>query len=223
VGRVSRRGRAVAFLAAALACALLAAGLAAGYGARFKDRYGALQPVVVAGADLAAGKAIGVRAAEKLEVRRVPARFLPPGAIANPAEAIGRAPTAAVPRGAYLLAGQLAEAGAASGDGPKPGPGRSPVEIAVAGGGALAGVGPGATVDVVVTTEPEGGASGRTYIAAHGVELLDLREGSDLEGGSGGTPAWTATLALSHGQALALIAAENFARQLRLLPSAGPT
>jgi Flp pilus assembly protein CpaB len=218
---MSRRGRATAFIVAALACAMLAAGLAAGYGARYEDRYGPLRPVVVAGHDLDAGRAIGVRAAERLQVRRVPVRFLPPGAIANPAEAIGRVPSVVVPRGSYLLASQLEQPGAADGAGSEAGPGRSPVEIAVAGGGALTTAGPGATVDVVVTTEPEGGASGRTYVAARGVRLLELREDGEAAGGPGslGSPAaWTATLALTRGQALGLIAAESFARQIRLLP-----
>jgi pilus assembly protein CpaB len=220
---VSRRGRAAIFLAGALACALLAATLASGYGSRSRERYGPLRPVVVAGADLAAGQALGSRVAEHLEVRRVPERFVPPGALASPAEALGRAPLAAIPRGAYLLAGQLADPGESDEGAPRLGRGRSPVEIAIAGGGAIAATGPGAKVDVVVTTEPEDGAAGRTYVAAASVLLLDLREGAAAAPGDGsGAPSGdsTATLALTRAQALRLIAAENFARQVRLLPAA---
>jgi hypothetical protein len=73
-----------------------------------------------------------------------------------------------------------------------------------------------------VTTEPGPGAQGRTRIAAEGVELLALSEGAgsaDPEQpalGAGGD--WSATLALSRPQALRLIQAENFARQVRLMP-----
>jgi hypothetical protein len=94
--------------------------------------------------------------------------------------------------------------------------GRRPVEIAVGGAGALLSAGPapgGAKVDVIVTSEPAGAGPGRTYVAAADVPLLALRPGP--EGASG--PA-AATLALTRGQALKLIAAESFARRVTLLP-----
>jgi Flp pilus assembly protein CpaB len=219
---VSRRNRAVVFLAAAVLCAGLAASVASGYGTRLQQRYGALRAVVVAGADLRAGRPIEGKAAESLQLRRVPARFVPPTAIAGPEEAIGRVPAAIVPRGSYVLAPQLGGAGAL--DGPaQAGAGRSPVEIAVTGAEALAaGGGPGAArVDVVVTEESDGGGRGRTYVAARAVELLDLREGGAGNEDVAESAGWTATLALTHGEALKLIAAENFARQIRLLPESG--
>jgi hypothetical protein len=74
---------------------------------------------------------------------------------------------------------------------------------------------------VVVTTEAAGLQSGRTYIAAAHVRLLDLRAAA---GSTPGDPvgadigdAWTATLALTREQALRLIQAESFARSIRLL------
>jgi hypothetical protein len=70
-------------------------------------------------------------------------------------------------------------------------------------------------VDVVVTTEPTGTGPGRTYVAATAVPLLALGPGADGPG-PGGTSA--ATLGLTKGQALRLIAAESFARKLTLLP-----
>jgi hypothetical protein len=75
----------------------------------------------------------------------------------------------------------------------------------------------------VVTTEPNVGGRGRTFVAAEGVELLALSEGG-LAGGEEGlrdTAGWNATLALSRDQALRLIQAENFARQVRLMPHVG--
>ncbi|MFN8161499.1 MAG: hypothetical protein U0R52_10720 [Solirubrobacterales bacterium] len=67
-------------------------------------------------------------------------------------------------------------------------------------------------MDVVVTSEPTGPGPGRTYVAAPAVALLGLSPGP---GGA------AATLALTRGQALRLIAAENFARQVTLLPRPG--
>ena len=158
-------------------------------------------------------------------MRRVPERFVPRGTLAAPEQAVGRAPAAAIPPGAYVLASQLRE-GAGAGHrrrGPRLGAGRRPVEITVTGADALAASGgdpAGRRVDVIVTTEPgPGGGSGRTYIAASGVRLLGLTQagggGSDL--GAAPTGDWHATLALSKRQALHLIQAQNFARQVRLI------
>jgi hypothetical protein len=66
-----------------------------------------------------------------------------------------------------------------------------------------------------VTTEPSGAGSGRTYVAAAGVPLLALGAGAEAAA-PGGTAA--ATLGLTRAQALRLIAAESFARQVTLLP-----
>ena len=214
---MSRRGRALAFGLAALVAAAAAAAIADGYGASVARGYGALRPVVVAGADLDAGAAIGPRqAAAKLELRKVPARFVPPGALENPAAAIGLVPAAAIPTGSYLLASQLRPPRADATSALGLGHGRHPVEIAVSGAEALlvAGAQPvGERVDVVVTTEPSGPGAGRTYVAAAAVPLLALAPGA--EGATEGVAA--ATLGLTRSQALKLIAAESFARQVTLL------
>ena len=225
---MSRRGRAIAFGAAALACAGLAAAVAGGYRADLESQLGPLRPVVVARAGIPARRPLrpaGARAL--LEVRRIPERFVPAGALAAPEQAIGRAPAARIPAGAYVLAPQLRAPGEhrRRHRGPRLGDGRTPVEISVSGAEALALAGhdpEGTLVDVVVTTEPgPGGGSGRTYVAADGVKLLALAQSGDDAGGQlpGPSPdTWTATLALSRAQALRLIEAENFARQVRLIP-----
>lgn len=215
---MSRRGRALAFVLAALFSAVVAAAIADGYGNSVARGYGALRPVLVARADLGAGRAIDpARAAGALERRRVPAQFIPPGALESPAEAIGLVPAAPIPAGSYLLASQLhpprVDGAAALGLGR----GRHPVEISVSGAEALlvAGAQPvGERVDVVVTTEPSGAGSGRTYVAAAAVPLLALGPGAD---GAATEGAAAATLGLTRGQALRLIAAESFARQVTLL------
>lgn len=215
-GALSRRGRSLAFLLAAVLAAAGAAALADGYGSRVARGYGELRPVLVAAVDLRPGHAIGADAASALEVRRVPARFVPPGALESPAQALGLVPAAPIPAGGYVLAAQLRPPRRDRG-GVGLAAGRHPVDIAVTGAGALTvagGEAVGSRVDVVVTSEPAGSGPGRTYVAAAAVPLLAL--GSSPEGSGDG--AATATLGLTKPQALRLIAAESFARQVTILP-----
>lgn len=213
---MSRRGRAVGFLSAALLAAVGAAAIADGYSDRVVQGYGQLRPVVVAAADLQAKEEIDPQAAaEKLEVRRVPVRFAPPGALAEAREAVGLVPTVSVPAGSYLVAGQLRSAYLSRSD-PMLGRGRRPVEIVVSGAGALSALGVqpvGSKVDVVVTTEPADSGEGRTYVAAPAVPLLGLGPGGEGEAGEA-----TVTLGLTRSQALRLIAAQSFARRVTVLP-----
>lgn len=213
---MSRRGRAVAFLVAACVAAVAAAAIADGYGERVARGYGELRSVVVAGKNLRQGEAIGPQVvAEGLEVRKVPVRFVPPAALADPREAIGLVAAAPVPAGSYLLAAQLRPphqrrvgSGLAQG--------RQPVEISVGGAGALSTFGAqpvGSKVDVVVTSEPTGSGDGRTYVAAASVPLLALGAG-----GEGGPGEANVTLGLTRDQALRLLAAESFARRITVIP-----
>jgi Flp pilus assembly protein CpaB len=221
---MSRRARAAAFLLAAVCCAALAAAVANGYGSSIASSFGPLRPVVVTTRELPAGRPIDPAVLSRsLEMRRIPSRFVPPGALAAPGEALGREPAAVVPAGSYLLGAQLRVPNA---DRPQTGTrlahGRRPVEITVSGAGALlaAGQSPeGSSVDVVVTTEPRGPGPGHTYVAASGVKLLGLGEQDPV--GPGPSGGWQATLALTRRQALRLIQAESFARQVRLLPRPG--
>ena len=218
-----RRRRAALFAVSALGAAGAAALIVAGYGARVASTYGPLQPVVVAAEPLAPGRAIdAVRAGSALMVRRVPLRFVPGGSLRRPSQALGLAPLARIPAGSYVIAAQLGPprrprardqaAGVVRG---------TPVQIAVTGTGALLVADPtpeGSRVDVVVTSEPTGPGPGRTYVAAADVRLIALGPGPEGPGPSAGA---TATLALDRDQALRLISAENFARQVRLLPRPG--
>lgn len=216
---MSRRRRALAFGLAALFAAAGAAAVADGYGDRVARGYGALRPVVIAAAALPANRVIEPEAvAADLELRRVPVRFVPPGALTDPNQALGLEPTAKVAAGSYLLSSLLRPAGSGGSVGPSLGGGRRPVEIAVSGADALlvAGGDPvGGRVDVVVTTEPSGAGAGRTYVAAAAAPLLALGPGP--EGEAGGVAA--ATLGLTRPQALRLIAAESFARRITVLPA----
>ena len=91
---MSRRGRGAGrFAAAAAICAGLAAAATGGAPDGDAERYGALREVVVATEPLPAGRPLRrAVAAEALEVRRIPASFVAPDALASPAQALGRAP-----------------------------------------------------------------------------------------------------------------------------------
>jgi Flp pilus assembly protein CpaB len=211
-----RRRRAIGFGLAALAAAALAAALADGYGDRVAAGYGQLRPVLVAGRSLEPGEAIDAATLDDLSVRRVPVRFVPPGALSTPPQALGLVPRAPVPAGSYLTAAELRPPRSHSKPGRMLGLGRSPVQISVSGAGALLAAGtppPGTRVDVVVTVEPKGAGSGRTYVAAPAVPLLGLSAGGDAET----TGEAEATLGLTRSQALGLIHAESFARQVTIL------
>ena len=176
-----------------------------------------------------------------LVVREVPERFVPPDAVRGVEEAVGAAPSARLARGAYVTVGAL---GGGEADSSRPGVlrrGERAVEVNVAGGSPLSeSGGPGSRVDVVISTEPRNG-SGRTFLALENVELLALGgSGSGSSGGAGqssggagsgaaaddgagaaGRASATATLRVTLRQAVYLTAAENFAREVRLLPRPG--
>jgi Flp pilus assembly protein CpaB len=215
---MSRRRRALAFGLLSLLAAAGAALVADGYGASAVRGYGPLRPVVVVGATIAAGKRMGSdEVSSDLSVRRVPARFVPPGALLVPEEALGLVARAPLPAGSYLLGAQLAVGRRREGRAGRLAGGRHRVEISVSGADALLAGGPegaGSRVDVVVTSEPSGAGPGRTFVAAANVPLLSLRPGPE---GPGMGSVDAATLGLTKGQALRLIAAESFARKVTLL------
>jgi len=223
-----RRRRALVLLALALACGGLAASQVRSAVEEVEARVGAPVPVVVATQDIPADRELST---ESLAVREVPERFAPRDALAAPEEAVGLRTLGPVAAGSYLTAGQLQGAGDRRGAGGIR-RGERALEVAVAGGEALQATGPGSTVDVVVSTEGREGA-GRTFLALESVELLDLRPGTgapDSEGagasagagagreGAAAAATATATLRVTTRQAVYLTAAQNFAREVRLLP-----
>jgi pilus assembly protein CpaB len=215
MSRAGRRRRALILLSLALASGGLAASQVSGTVQRVEARIGRPVPVVVARHELAAGSRL---AAADLAVREVPERFVPRDALSSPAEAAGARTAIRLPSGGYLTASALA--GEARRRGPGLPRGQRAVEVAVAGGGPLAdGAGPGTRVDVVVSTEPHAG-EGRTFVALQDVQLLALRSGGDSAdaGGAKASADAVATLRVSLRQAVYLTAAQNFARELRLLP-----
>jgi len=209
--------------------ALASGGLAASQ-VRERERSVAAQvgpavPVLVAARDLRAGARVSARA---LHVRRVPARFIPPDALGSAAGIVGLRPSAAIAAGGYVTAGLFAGSNDEQREGGGVGRGERAVTVEVSG---AAGLSAGARVDVLVSTESAAGG-GRTLMALAGVELLRLEPGGagggyrdaateDAGGaaaaGAAGAPTALATLRVSLRQAVYLTAADNFAREIRLL------
>ena len=220
----ARRRRGFLLLSLALACGGLAAFQVDSRMRAVEAAVGAPVPVLVAARDVAPG---GELARGDLAVREVPERFVPPDALTAPREALGLPVGAPLARGSYLTPATFAS-GSPEAD-RRPGAlrrGERAVEVAVAGGGALGEAGsPGVRVDVLVSTEPGEGPA-RTLLALENVELLDLRGGSAASGpaageegeGAAATASGTATLRVTLRQAVYLTAAQNFAREVRLLP-----
>ena len=104
---MSRRRRAVVLLGLALVLGGLAASDVAQREAAVRAQLGPVVEVVVARADLTAGRR-KLDAARPRRLRRVPRRYAPVGAASVPETLIGQELATAVPRGAYLGAWQLA-------------------------------------------------------------------------------------------------------------------
>lgn len=217
----SRRGRAAALLALALAAGGLAASRFQSSVEEVEARVGRPVPVVVTSRDIRAGARLELRSLDgMLAVREVPELFAPPGSLSSPDEALGLRVTAPLAAGSYVTVDDL-ETGAGPGvGGPVLARGERVVEIAVAGGEPVGAAPPGTRVDVLVTTGEEAG-SGRTYVALQSVELLGVRPADrGLEPAAGAAAAFAGALAslrVTLEQAVLLTAAQNFAREIRLL------
>ena len=217
-----RRRRGVLLLSLALASGGLAASEVSSRTRAVEERVGPLVPVVAAREAIEPGTKL---TQDKLAVVQVPARYAPPDALADPAQADGLRTGGALERGSYLTASAFAvgpDDGSAEHPGDGLGRGERAIELKVAGAESLGDLaGPGARVDVLVTTE-SGDSAGRTELALEDVELLALRSGNDAPApdadAAGGSA--TATLRVTLKQAVYLTAAQNFAREVRLLPRA---
>jgi pilus assembly protein CpaB len=205
---MTRRRRGALLIGLALALGGLAASDVGRREAAVRAQLAPLVDVVVAGRDLPPRRRL---APADLALRRIPARYAPVGAASVPDEVLGRRPLAAVPRGAYLGAGQLEDESA-----PRPMKmrrGERAVEVAGAGSPEL--VVAGAQVDVVVV--PERGAA---RLALSGAQVLAARPLAAADGADGAARV-AATLRVTAVQALALSSLEAGAREVRLLARTG--
>ena len=209
---MSRRRRAAVLLGLALVLGGLAGSDVARREAAVRDQLGPAVTVVVARADLSAGRPLRAR---DLAVRRVPERYAPVGAATLPEILLGQRLAAPVGRGVYLGAFQIATEPASAG--PPVRKGERAAEVVALGARSL--VVAGARVDVLVTRDGEAGATPGTELALEDVEVLAARAPPPAARAEAGERV-AATLRVSVRDAVYLAAAQSFARELRLLPRA---
>jgi pilus assembly protein CpaB len=191
---VSRRRRALLLLGLALALGGLAAMDVSRRERALQAQLGPLAEVVVARHALQAGAAVKL---EDLGLRRLPARYAPPGAPAFAGELAGRRLAVGVPAGGAVTPDLLAHAAPAA----TIAKGERALEILATGA-----AGAGARVDVVVTGKR------RARLALENVEVIAAKPASE-----DGKPRVAATLRVTPAQAVYLTAAQSFASDIRLL------
>ena len=214
---MSRRRRAALLLGLALVLGGLAAADVSRREAALARKLGPAVEVVVARQALAPGDRV---VADRLAVRRVPARYAPAGALGSPGEAVGTRVAAGIPAGAYVTAAALGGAtgsGVGSG-GPALRPGERVADLTAAGPSDL--ITPGGRVDVLVTRDPAHGGPGQTALALEDVEVLASAPAEPGEGAAAGAGVARvrASLRVTVRQAVFLAAAQAFSREVRLLP-----
>jgi pilus assembly protein CpaB len=212
----ARRRRGALLLSVALASGGLAASHIHERERRAAERLGPLVDVLVATRDLPADSRMP---RDAVGLRRVPARFAPPDALSSGSGIVGARTAAPVAAGGYLTAGLFAGPDAGRGNGAAR-RGERAVTVEVAGGAVLAGLAQGDRVDVLVSTESTAG--GRTQMALAGAELLGMGDAptggyAEADAAARAGPTALATLRVTLPQAIYLTAADNFAREIRLL------
>jgi pilus assembly protein CpaB len=218
---MSHRRRALLLGGLALVLGGLAASNVAGREAALQRRIGNLVDVVVAREPIAAGATLRERS---LAVRRVPLRFAPRSRIASPRTLAGLRAAVDIPAGSDLVASMVGD-GRPAGMGAAFAPGERVAQVVALASPQL--VTPGSHVDVLVTPEPRAGGDGEAVLALEDVEVVDAVPAADGDapaGGSSGRPApgarVAASLRVTLRQAVYLAAAQDFAREVRLLPRA---
>jgi pilus assembly protein CpaB len=208
---LGRRARGLALLGAAGACAGLAASSVNRYTNDVRAQVGRPVTVITAARDLPRGRLITPQVAgATLVARRVPERFAPPQSLRAVSDAIGYRTAAPIRAGDYVGGSSLTSAESGGRRAPAATTSGRLVEISVAGSESLGDtLRPGALVDVLITTDR--GVSARTYLALQRAELVAFSPGGSASKAS-------ATLRVTLRQAVLLTAAQNFARELRLVP-----
>jgi pilus assembly protein CpaB len=127
-----------------------------------------------------------------------------------------------LPPGTLLSSAEVRDPAAQSAGGAPVRPGERVADVVGRGSPEL--VVAGARVDVLVTRDARGSGAGRTELALQDVEVLSAAGASSGDGSPGaddpaaGTPRVAVSLRVTLRQAIFLAAAQNFAREIRLLP-----
>lgn len=214
---MSRRRRALLLGGLALVLGGLAAFNVAGREAALERKVGGLVDVVVARRSIAAGTRIPARA---LAIRRVPERFAPRGTTGDPRAVAGQRAAVAIAAGTDLTAGMVGGERPRA-VGPAVGRGERVAEVVALGSPQL--VTAGSRVDVLVTPEPASDGAAEAVLALEDVEVLAAAPAGADDAPAGKAapgPRVSASLRVTVRQAVYLAAAQDFARELRLLPRA---
>ncbi|MEA2233473.1 MAG: pilus assembly protein CpaB [Solirubrobacteraceae bacterium] len=216
---MSRRRHALLLGGLALVLGGLAASNVAGREAALTRRVGDLVDVVVAREPIHAGSPVRPTA---LAVRRVPRRFAPADAIGSPRALSGLRAAVDIPQHTDLTPAMVG-AGRPAPLGPSIGRGERAAEVVGLGSPEL--VTPGSRVDVLVTPEPGSGEAGAAVLALEDVEVLAVAPAQGEDGPASTAKAAPGTrinaaLRVTLRQAVYLAAAQDFAREIRLLPRA---
>jgi pilus assembly protein CpaB len=207
-------------LGASAVCAGLAVSAVDRYAADVDARVGALVPVLIATRDVPPGRLVTpLVAARSFAERQVPGRFAPPAALRSRAQAVGREVSGGLRAGDYVGALQLRQVRAGrsatarwSGD-------ARLVEISVSGVRSIAAaLHPGAYVDVLITSER--GRAPRTFLALQRVPVAGFEASGTESPGESEAADGRITLRATLRQAVLLTAADNFAREVRVVPRA---
>jgi pilus assembly protein CpaB len=223
---VSRRRRAVALTVLSVLLGALAASEVSRREAALERRIGPTVPVVVTRVDLPAGALLRPAV---LAVRQVPMRFAPAAAFRRPGQLGGLTAAIAIPRGTDLAAALVRDPAAVALDEAQsagaPGnlrPGQRVAEITARGDARL--LGPGSRVDLLVTRETADGSGGTTLALEDAEVIAAAPAGPEDRGGGGGdaggadaSPRVALSLRVTLRQAVTLAAAQNFAKELRVL------
>lgn len=213
---MSHRRRALLLGGLALVLGGLAASNVAGREAALARRVGGLVDVVVARKQVAAGATIRPAA---LAVRRVPRRFAPKARVGEPGMVAGQKAAVDIPAGTDLTFAMAGD-GSPPVAGPAIGKGERVAEVVALGSPEL--ITRGSRVDVLVTPEPRPSERGETVLALEDVAVLDAAPAAEESRGADAAPGdrVAAALLVTLRQAVYLAAAQDFARELRLLPRA---
>ncbi len=212
-----RRRRPWPLIVAALTAAILAATLVSRYSNSVRAQVGPLKQVLIARKDIPADKKIDpANAGAYFQQRLVAQRFLPQQYFTSAGELTGMKARVDIAAGTYISPGQFG--GDAQGSANVQSKGTRVVEVAASGSGVAEQIGPGSRVDLVVTVGGDSGP-GSSFLALEAAEVVAVGQAPDSGGsGSAGGPQILVSLLVTPRQAVYLTAAQNFAKQITVLP-----
>ncbi len=220
---LKRRRRGIVLLLLAGATAALSVSLVTRHTDAVNAQLGPLQEVLMTKKDLPKGTDLEPDNIDRyLEVRLVAERFVPRKHFSSADQIVGLKSQVDISAGTYVSVGQVSNAGEE--DDQEIRNGLRAVEISVEASRSLAGmITPGSRVDFLVTMEGEGG-SAVTYLAYENLSVLRAVKadseggGADSVGAEDSAGRMLITVRVSAKTAVYLVAAENFAKQIRVLP-----